>query len=49
MQEAVGEDCGGGEQEADGLVAMEETALGFAAGGALLLNSVALQFVIHAW
>jgi hypothetical protein len=26
---------------------MEETALGFAPGGALLLNSVALQFVIH--
>ena len=48
VKETVGEHGGSGQQEADGLVAMEEAALGFAAGGALLLNSVAFQFVLHA-
>jgi hypothetical protein len=47
VEEAISENGGRGEQEADGLVAMEETALLVAARGALLLNSVALQFVFH--
>lgn len=47
MEQAVGEDCGGGEEQADGLVAMEEMALGFAAGLALLLDVVRDEFVVH--
>ena len=47
MNETPGKDCSGGEEEADGLIAMEEAALGIAAGDALLLGSVAFQFVIH--
>jgi hypothetical protein len=48
VEETVGEHGGSSQQEADGLVAMEEAALGFAVGCALPLNSVAPQFVIHA-
>lgn len=48
MQQAINKNSGSGKQQADGLIAMEEPALGFAAGGAFLLNSVVLQFVRHA-
>ena len=49
MQQPISEHGGSGKQKADGLIAIEETALRFSPGSALLLNSVALQFVIHAW
>jgi hypothetical protein len=47
VEEPVCEDSGGGEEQADGLIAMEEAALGFAAGLALLLDGEANQFVVH--
>lgn len=47
MEEAPGQDGSGREQDADGLIAMEEAALGFAAGLALLLDVVAEEFVVH--
>jgi hypothetical protein len=49
VEQAIREDSGGGEEEADGLIAMEEAALGFAAGLALLLDVVWDEFVVHAF
>lgn len=46
--EAVGEDCGCDQQEADSLVAAEEMALGCAARLALLLCTQAFESVVHA-
>jgi hypothetical protein len=38
VEQAIDEDCEGDEEQADGLIAAEETALFVAAGGALLLD-----------
>jgi hypothetical protein len=48
VEEAIDEDGGGGEEQADGLVAAEAFSLAFAAGFALLLDGVAIEFVVHA-
>ena len=48
MEQAVRENGGGGEEQADALVAMEKAALGGAAGLALLLNVVRDEFIFHA-
>lgn len=49
MEQTVGEDGRGSEEQADGLVAVEEAALGFAAGLAFLLDVVRDEFVVHAF
>jgi len=48
VEQAPGEDRGGGEEQADGLIAMEGFALGVAAGVALLQDGVILKLVVHA-
>jgi hypothetical protein len=48
VKQPVSEDRGGRKQQADSLVAMEEAALGFAAGLALLLDVERDEFVVHA-
>jgi hypothetical protein len=45
MEQAPGEDCGGGEEQAYGLIAMEGAPLGIAAGDALLLDGIAFHLV----
>jgi hypothetical protein len=45
VEQAPGEHRAGGEEQADGLVAMESTPLGIAAGDALLLDGIAFHFV----
>ena len=48
MHEAIREHRRGGEQQSDGLVAMEGSSLQIAAGVALCLGSDASDFVFHA-
>jgi hypothetical protein len=48
VEQAPGEDRGSGEEQADGLVAVELRTLGFAVCFALLLDGEAFQFVFHA-
>jgi hypothetical protein len=43
VEDAPGEDGGGGYEEADGLIAVEDSALGFAAGAAFRLCREAFQ------
>jgi hypothetical protein len=45
VEQAPGEGCGGGEEQAYRLVAMEGAPLDIAAGGALLLDGIAFHFV----
>ena len=47
MQQPVGKHRCGSEEQAEGLVAGELEVLGFAAGFAFLLDSVALELVVH--
>lgn len=47
MKQAVGEDRGGGEEQANRLIAGEDAALVFSAGVALLPGGVTLYFVVH--
>jgi hypothetical protein len=47
VQQPVGENRTRGDQQADGLVAAECTALGVAAGFALLLDCIALELILH--
>jgi hypothetical protein len=47
VQQVPGEDGCGYQQEADGLVAVKEAALGFAAGLTLLLDVIAFELVVH--
>lgn len=47
MEQTIRKDCGGGEKQSDGLVAVEGFVLGFAAGGAFLLDRVTFELVVH--
>jgi hypothetical protein len=48
VEQAPGEDRGSGEEQADGLVAVELRTLIVTGGLALLLDGEAFQFVFHA-
>jgi hypothetical protein len=45
VEQAPGEHCAGGEEQAYGLVAMEGAPLGIAAGDALLLDGIVFHLV----
>jgi hypothetical protein len=47
VKDAPGEDGRSGDEEADGLIAVEGFSLGFAAGLAILLGCEAFQLAVH--
>jgi len=47
VEQAVGQHRCGGEEQTDGLIAIEGFALGAAAGDALLLDGVTFELVVH--
>jgi hypothetical protein len=49
VEQAIGKDCGSGEKQPDGLVAVECFALRFAADDALALDGVVFELVVHTY